>query len=751
MKEGLRSGNVSGKPETDEVSPGRRKRGSDVKQLSIDLNADAMQTVDYGTDECGVEDGLNGTDRKGSRIDGVDEEDSVVKKGVKEDIPVENVGRVLRSRSRMDRSGVKEVNNKVVEDEKNTDSEDGCSDENVEDVAVEQSKESDHGKVKGKRGRPRKVKGKRGRPRKAPETDETSDQEIKVKGKRGRPRKAPEIDDTSDQEMKVKGKRGRPCKVQESDDFLNEERKALEVKRGRPSKVLESDKSSDEERKVKTKRWRPCKVQESDNSLDEESNKVKGKRGRPPKVQESDEYLDEGRKKINGGRGRPPKVKKGKKRRGRPSKKMEDSDQTDDETSIGLKGKRGRPFKIQGTDKVTKNKLDKGESVNELGMKGESVNEVGISEEVKFAKQEGKTGKETDLENSMQSLREQKNSIRTRIVELLLAAGWKIEYRPRNGREYKDAVYVNPEGNTHWSVTLAYRKLKEHYEKEGDNANTSNTGFTFIPIPEDELKLLKKGIQKTRSDKNKKKPKKKSKHMNTDDEQVNRGKKRKHKLRKGRPDSAASSHGKSIKKRLKRKPLQNKQENSAARNRKQGIQNRKRCGLLVRKSVEGSERDTDGYVLYDGKRTVLSWLIDTGTVALDGKVEYMNRRKTRVMNKGKITRDGICCDCCGKVYSISKFEGHSGSETSYPFQNLYLESGNSLLQCILNSWNKQDESERRGFHFVDVSGEDPNDDTCGICGDGGDLICCDSCPSTFHQSCLDIKVCICQLMDYLPP
>ncbi|KZV16569.1 hypothetical protein F511_11401 [Dorcoceras hygrometricum] len=133
-------------------------------------------------------------------------------------------------------------------------------------------------------------------------------------------------------------------------------------------------------------------------------------------------------------------------------------------------------------------------------------------------------------------------------------------------------------------------------------------------------------------------------------------------------------------------------------------------------------------------------MIDLGTIALGVKVAYKLRRSGKRLLEGMVTKDGICCDCCGNMHTIRDFESHAGGKHGNPFCHIYIDSGNSLLQCLEDSWKKHLETNDMGFVCVDVDGEDPNDDTCNFCGDGGNLICCDSCPSTFHHGCLCIDV-----------
>ncbi|GMJ01887.1 hypothetical protein like AT4G14920 [Hibiscus trionum] len=353
----------------------------------------------------------------------------------------------------------------------------------------------------------------------------------------------------------------------------------------------------------------------------------------------------------------------------------------------------------------------------------------------------------------------EKQKLRERIRGMLQEAGWTIDYRPRRNRDYLDAVYINPSGTAYWSIIKAYDALLKQLD-EDDDRNPLGDGPAFTPLSDELLGQLTRKAGKKRE--LKKKQKDESGSENAQEPLARKSSSTKHE-----EDSMDSlSHeeklssfmkGKSYKFRMNDNDAfsgnangqsslhvhDNCQKPSSISNsfRVHGRKSRKlgRCTLLVRGSNVGPSSEGDHFVPYSGKRTLLAWLIDSGVVQLSQKVQYMNRRQTKVMLKGWITRDGIHCGCCSKILTVSKFEIHAGSKLRQPFQNIYLDTGVSLLQCQIDAWNRQVESEQIGFHSVDVNGDDPNDDACGICGDGGDLICCDSCPSTFHQSCLNIE------------
>ncbi|KAI4345630.1 hypothetical protein L6164_012732 [Bauhinia variegata] len=358
----------------------------------------------------------------------------------------------------------------------------------------------------------------------------------------------------------------------------------------------------------------------------------------------------------------------------------------------------------------------------------------------------------------------EKQKLRERIREMLLNSGWTIDYRPRRNRDYLDAVYISPGGTAYWSIVKAYDALQKQLSDSNNKPMPKGDGSSFDPISDEVLSQLTRKTRKKMEKELKKKQRDgsdsesgKEPHfrgsasnrldvdsMDSDSNEeklssfLKQGSKpMKHKIvdnavasacSKGQNSNQHSNDG-------TEKPL-----SGSDRHVLHGRKSRKhdRCTLLVRSSGKGVSSDSDGYVPYTGKRTILSWLIDSGTVKLSQKVQY--RRRKRVMLEGWITRDGIHCGCCSKILTVSKFEIHAGSKIRQPFQNIYLDSGVSLLQCQIDAWNRQEDAKKIGFHSVDIDGDDPNDDTCGICGDGGDLICCDGCPSTFHQSCLDIQM-----------
>ncbi|CAK9152060.1 unnamed protein product [Ilex paraguariensis] len=140
-------------------------------------------------------------------------------------------------------------------------------------------------------------------------------------------------------------------------------------------------------------------------------------------------------------------------------------------------------------------------------------------------------------------------------------------------------------------------------------------------------------------------------------------------------------------------------------------------------------------------RTVLSCLIDNNVVLPWAKVCYRGRKDGLPMAKGQITRDGINCSCCQKVFTLSKFEAHAGSTNHRPSANIFLEDGRSLQQCQLQLKldNNQRSVMREPPEMKGTWHDSSNDYICSVCHEGGELILCDQCPSAFHTSCLGLK------------
>lgn len=291
---------------------------------------------------------------------------------------------------------------------------------------------------------------------------------------------------------------------------------------------------------------------------------------------------------------------------------------------------------------------------------------------------------------------ERKQKLRDQIKGILLNNGWTIDLRPRKDKDYEDSVYVSPQGNGYWSITKAYAVYQECPKSSHDEK----------PISKDDLAMLQRIVRKRRSQKEHSAEKKSGNNRSRNSKDTSAG-------------------------RSSRNAYQNNEEKVKTKNRG--------CALLVRSSTRNMQGVGD-YIPYKGKRTVLSWMIDLGVVSEDAKVKYMNKKGAQAKLDGRITRDGIYCGCCSKILTAAKFELHAGSKEQQPYANIFLEDGGvPLLQCLLDAWDKQAKSEKKGFYKIDPA-DDPDDDTCGICGDGGDLLCCDRCTSTFHVACLGIEM-----------
>ncbi|KAF3631941.1 putative glycine-rich RNA-binding protein 6, mitochondrial-like [Capsicum annuum] len=90
--------------------------------------------------------------------------------------------------------------------------------------------------------------------------------------------------------------------------------------------------------------------------------------------------------------------------------------------------------------------------------------------------------------------------------------------------------------------------------------------------------------------------------------------------------------------------------------------------------------------------------------------------------------NGIVCSCCDTEISPSQFESHAGCAAKrQPYRHIYTSNGLTLHDIALMLANGQSIATNN------------SDDMCTICGDAGELICCEGCPRAFHAACLGLQ------------
>ncbi|KAJ0048981.1 hypothetical protein Pint_15794 [Pistacia integerrima] len=166
---------------------------------------------------------------------------------------------------------------------------------------------------------------------------------------------------------------------------------------------------------------------------------------------------------------------------------------------------------------------------------------------------------------------------------------------------------------------------------------------------------------------------------------------------------------------------------------------RRSSNLHQRPSTSNTSRE-----VLPRQRTILSWMIDKEIIQENEQVWYLDKSRHAMLQDGKITRAGVLCCCCYKVITVHEFEDHAErSDPKWPYDSIYLVRLQSyLLSFMVKALQREDEVQRRAFNLIQPQtiASDRNDGVCMIWADGGDLICCERCPSTFHPNCLDMEV-----------
>eukprot|EP00736_Rhodelphis_marinus_P011306 Rmarinus@m.19206 len=165
-----------------------------------------------------------------------------------------------------------------------------------------------------------------------------------------------------------------------------------------------------------------------------------------------------------------------------------------------------------------------------------------------------------------------------------------------------------------------------------------------------------------------------------------------------------------------------------------GASNRSRS-----KGKTGSNNGSGRRILGNHTQRIFGQLMDAGSLS-EGMTLTYELKAGEVMLVGTAKKEGILCSHCGAVVTLTLFERHAGSTRNRPSHNVYLPNRQTVWEAYANvlASMPMDVCADRLIPNADGAGQpqvDLSDDTCRICGDPGELLCCDGCPATFHLKC----------------
>ncbi|KAK7311379.1 hypothetical protein RJT34_09488 [Clitoria ternatea] len=313
----------------------------------------------------------------------------------------------------------------------------------------------------------------------------------------------------------------------------------------------------------------------------------------------------------------------------------------------------------------------------------------------------------------------------------LLQLGWEFWYIDKKGR--RELRYTSPNnGKNYISLRRAcagciqdgvYGNEPQNVPFVQENNFQQYPSTTFVSSPPKKIKKQAAKCKKKRVQL--KRFKRRQKDESSDDHDWTP------------EDHKELEEGKATKSRCKKETRVQSKRFKKRRNEKWGLEDHQGEAYGKRGKVLRSTkrvRDEDETKTQENPRTIVSWLIDKQVVALGTRVFTLDANN-EVAREGKLLHAGIVCDCCDEVLSLAEFKAHAGrtKHGGPSSSSIFLKNGRSLLFYQKEALYLMTEEDTESIVF-----QGGNDSICSVCKDGGDIVLCDGCPSSFHLGCVGL-------------